>query len=305
MSGSRSGPVETFSASWLELREPVDHRSRSHALLSPLQEAWARRGWSRVLDLGSGTGSNLRYLAPRLGGHQEWTLLDHDAQLLERARRWVESSGRLRSTAPPGGTPPYHFTRLHTVVGDLAGEGLAQVAHTDLVTASALLDLVSESWLQEFVSTCRDRGAAALFALSYNGSVGWEPAESNDQELFDAVNRHQGRDKGLGAALGPRAAQMAETLFRQAGYTTWLNPAPWTLGPDDQALVQELTAGWVRAAGEAVPEQVEAFRIWGEKRRRMRKGESYTLTVGHWDLLALPPLSPLDDSEPSLWEPSV
>ncbi|MEX2528101.1 MAG: class I SAM-dependent methyltransferase [Gemmatimonadota bacterium] len=300
MSESRPQPVETFSASWLELREPVDHRSRAHGILPPLQEAWHRQGWRRVLDLGSGTGSNLRYLAPRLGGKQEWTLLDHDARLLQRARRRVVTmewpgAGLARQ---PGSIPPCQLTHLRTVVGDLAREGLAEVAQTHLVTASALLDLVSEGWLRNLVAACRDAGAAALFALSYNGSVEWEPAEPMDREVLLGVNRHQAGDKGLGAALGPRAARTAQELFRKAGYATWLEPAPWILPSADRSLVQELTAGWVRAAGEAVPERAEAYAGWGERRLQSMEGESFALTVGHWDLLALPLMPPVSPVSP-------
>ena len=57
---------ETFTADWLALREPVDHRSRADDLLNVLGTWWETAGGSRIADLGSGTGSNLRYLAPRL-----------------------------------------------------------------------------------------------------------------------------------------------------------------------------------------------------------------------------------------------
>ena len=51
---------ESFSAAWLALREGADHRSRVPSLLPRLEAAWRECGWSRILDLGSGTGSNLR-----------------------------------------------------------------------------------------------------------------------------------------------------------------------------------------------------------------------------------------------------
>ena len=59
---------ETFTLDWLALREPVDHRSRSELALAGLRDWWRARRASRVVDLGCGTGSNLRYLAPRLAG---------------------------------------------------------------------------------------------------------------------------------------------------------------------------------------------------------------------------------------------
>ncbi len=73
-----------FDADWLALREPVDHRSRAAAVVPLLRQAWRAVGWSQVLDLGCGTGSNVRYLAPKLVGPQEWTVLDHDLELLSR-----------------------------------------------------------------------------------------------------------------------------------------------------------------------------------------------------------------------------
>ena len=43
-----------------------------------------------------------------------------------------------------------------------------------LVTGAALLDLVSDRWLAELASHCREAGAAALFALTYNGQTAFD-----------------------------------------------------------------------------------------------------------------------------------
>ena len=52
-----------FSADWLTLREPADHRARNPALVEALARHLGGRA-VRVTDLGCGTGSNLRALAP-------------------------------------------------------------------------------------------------------------------------------------------------------------------------------------------------------------------------------------------------
>ena len=202
---------ETFDPAWLALREPVDHRSRSAAAMSLLAPAWCAGGWTRVVDLGSGTGSNLRYLAPRLPGVGRWTLVDRDEDLLARA------------TAPDG-------VEVKRLVGDLADAGLEAIrdSDVDLATGSALLDLVSRDWLRGLAEACRDARCAALFALTYDGTIQWtaadgrRPADDPDDALVRrAVNSHQRRDKGLGPALGPMVGLMAETLFREAGYRAW------------------------------------------------------------------------------------
>src|SRR5262245_8239521 len=63
-----------FSAAWLGLREPADRAARAAAVTTFVVEALGRRSGLRVLDLGAGTGANLRYLAERLSGNQFWTL---------------------------------------------------------------------------------------------------------------------------------------------------------------------------------------------------------------------------------------
>ena len=277
---------ETFDPAWLALREPVDHRSRAPAAMSLLERAWRAGGWSRIVDLGSGTGSNLRYLTPRLPGIRSWTLVDHDAELLARA-------------AVPGGAEE---TR---VMGDLATAGLDAIreSNADLVTASALLDLVSKDWLGALVAACRASGSAALFALSYDGGIRWHaaerdprPADDPDDSLIrQSVNAHQRRDKGLGPALGPMAGLNAETAFRAAGYRAWLLPSPWRLGPDDAKLARALVDGWETAAVERLREasparsgDADRVRPWAERRRATIEGGRFGLTVGHLDLLVLP-----------------
>jgi hypothetical protein len=56
-----------FSAEWLALREPVDAASRNPELIAADRLATARARFLSVLDLGSGTGANFRFLAPLLG----------------------------------------------------------------------------------------------------------------------------------------------------------------------------------------------------------------------------------------------
>ncbi|KAA6183850.1 class I SAM-dependent methyltransferase [Thiohalocapsa marina] len=270
-------PTERFAAEWLALREPADHRARAAALEQRLALAGARAGWRRILDLGCGTGANLRHLAPRLPWARDWTLIDHDADLLARL------------------TPPTECSVcLQPMLGDLHTDGLAAVARAEVVTASALLDLVSAAWLDDLIGRIHARGAAALFTLSYDGRVAWSgPADADDDWMRALVNRHQRTDKGLGAALGPDAAAHACTRFRALGYDCTLAPSPWRLqGSADTALATAWLEGWAQAAAALVPtqgrHQGERIQAWCERRRAAFTSGGTALEVGHLDLLALP-----------------
>ena len=276
-----------FDVDWLSLREPVDHRSRAESLLPHIEAASNAHRWSQVLDLGSGTGSNLRYLAPRLPGHQDWTLVDHDPVLLNNP---VQDNllDQVRS--------------IRRVQGDLNTHVLPEIDQADLVTASALLDLVSEDWLKRLVRACQRTGCDAYFALNYDGDIRWfsegnhncdlTPDDVPDDELIrTAVNAHQRGDKGFGPALGPTAGIIADRLFKAAGYRTWLSPSPWWLGPQDHQLVDRLINGWKEASLEVDYDPVHTDRIkaWVEHRRQTVNNGSFTLRVGHQDLVAVLP----------------
>jgi hypothetical protein len=56
-----------------------------------------------------------------------------------------------------------------------------------LVTASALLDLVSEPWLQALAVRCREHASAVLFALNYDGRIQCWPEEPGDEQVRELV----------------------------------------------------------------------------------------------------------------------
>lgn len=262
---------ERFQADWLALREPADHRARALSLVQRLRAWSGPRSPLNVLDLGAGTGSNLRFLAPLLPGAQHWTLVDHDAALLARVTAEV-----------PGLT-------WRGIQADLSEWPRFMVDPTpDLVSASALLDLVPAAWLDSLVAACRSGGAACLMALSYDGSVAWSAPDPDDAAVLAAVNAHQERDKGLGAALGPQAPEQLAARFGAAGYAVWVEPSPWDLGRETAALAEALVDGWVGAACEQLPEASVRFRAWGGRRCADLRAGRTRVRVGHRDLLALP-----------------
>ena len=265
---------EQFAADWLALREPADHAARPDALLTALQTALPLHRPLRILDLGAGAGSNLRYLAPRLDAPQHWLLVDHDPELLARA----QASRPSLLTGPP----PQIETRCENLE-TLVTHSLPSV---DLVTASALLDLVSRPWLESLVRRCAEQRVAVLIALSVDGRSEFASPLPGDTLIRQAVNAHQRSVKDMGQALGPDAPEAAAEVFRIAGYDVSLAASDWCLGPADFALQQALVAGWTEAAQAHDPAQPKGLRQWTEA--RCARLPDQALRVGHQDLLALP-----------------
>ncbi|MEX0760691.1 MAG: hypothetical protein WD100_14005, partial [Tistlia sp.] len=156
----------------------------------------------------------------------------------------------------------------------------------DLVTASALLDLVSERWLEDLIR--RHPGAPFYFALSIDGRVELAPPHAADGPVLDAFAADLRGSKGLGQALGGEAPARAEDLLREAGYQVATAASDWNLGREDAALAEAWLSG-VTAAGE-VQKQVEKSVVtnWLSSRLEDLEEGRLGLRVGHRDLLALP-----------------
>ena len=281
-------------AGWLELREPADAVARSAAVTRALVDAL--RGWDsiRVLDLGTGTGANVRYLVPHLPPRQQWLIADRDPALLTTAQV------RLSSWAAARGLDLHRHPRGRTIQGehltcdiearalDLGSlDDVSLFAGRDVVTASALLDLTSEQWLRTLAGRCRAVGAAALFALSYNGWSTCSPAEAEDDLVRDLLNRHQRTDKGLGGqAAGPEASALAVRCFSDAGYQVRAERSDWVLDSPENELQRRLVAGWAEAASELMPDAADTIAGWRRRRDGHIRGGSSRIVVGHVDMAA-------------------
>ncbi len=271
--------MSSFSVEWLQLREPVDTAARNPELTDRLLDWRQQQGLLSVLDLASGTGANSRFLAPLLGGVQHWWLVDHDPELLAQGKE--------------AAMQPWSHTRDHChqewlqldLVHDWNQLPLQEV---QLVTASALLDLVSANWLAQLAQRCGQWQATVFMVLSYDGGILWEPVLAGDEMLRVWVNDHQRTDKGFGPALGPDAVATLALLLRKQGYEVMVRPSPWRLKPEQVAIQTVLLDGWLNAAVEIAPEAANELESWWVKRRRWLECGESRLQVGHWDLLAWP-----------------
>jgi hypothetical protein len=295
--------MSAFSADWLHLREPFDHAARetvTTALDLSGQLARSRKESPgealAVIDLACGHGANLRVLAPKVGGAQHWRLVDHDPALLDAVPdaldEWARRHG-YRFTVEHGAGderaieiagPDFHATvvcQRVDLVRDLASLDFSQAR---LVTASALLDLVSASWLQALIHKARAARAVLLFGLTVDGRTAWSPADPGDEDVHGLFSQHQRRDKGFGPALGSQAAAVALQQLACAGYETLQTQTDWVIdGALTPQMQRAMIEGMAAAALEQEPAAQAAVRRW-TTRRGAGIGRS-RLRVGHVDIV--------------------
>ena len=275
------------SERWLALREPADAAARARDLVEELVRRLPATGRRLIHDLGAGTGAMGRWLAPLLPGPQHWVLSDRDADLLEAA------GGDPPGPAADGAAVTVEAKRIDFGClrpGDLAG--------ATLITASALLDMLTGDELAELVSLCMATGCPALLTLSVVGRVELTPADPLDGRVAAAFNAHQRRTTERGRLLGPDAPEMAIEAFGRLGAQVVERPSPWRLGASHADLAIEWFAGWIGAACEQEPELVAETDAYARRRLAEAKAGRLAVTVDHSDLLVLPRQPPSAGTSP-------
>jgi SAM-dependent methyltransferase len=276
--------TERFSAAWLALREPFDHAARSVALARRLAEVLPKR--PRLIDLGAGTGSMFRFLAPIIGRGQDWTLVDMDGAVLDeafgRTAAWARRRG-YAATAPGDEllvSTPKGLWRMRTLNALLPPSADAQ--HCDAILCSALLDLVSAPWLGRLCDTLK---VPFLACLNVDGRDSWLPRHPFDALVRTAFRRDMHRDKGSGAALGTSAPG----LLTARKLVTASAPADWRIPGTALRMQQALIEGTAGAARNACPGRAPEIGEWEQARLRQAIRGRLAIRIGHRDILAFPP----------------
>jgi hypothetical protein len=265
--------MKGFSAAWLALREPYDLAARNPLVRDAVANAFLGQAAISVVDLACGAGATLRALGPHLPPRQSWRLVDNSLSLLARA-------------FTPGHPP--HVTVTTTPI-DLARDlELALDGPLDLVTTSALLDLVSPEWLDRLVVEVAARRLPFYAALTYDGRSVAAPPARLDVELLAGFNLHQRTDKGFGPALGPSAAARTAERFEHCGYALVQGRSDWVFGPDDRAIQDALFAGWAEVAPLTTGLSADDIAEWLAQRRAYLAAGRSSLRIGHVDIFVRP-----------------
>jgi SAM-dependent methyltransferase len=277
-----------FSAQWLALREPADHRARDASLRDQVVHDLAhlsrvRPGPIKFVDLGCGSGSNLRALAPHMPATQHWTLVDYDPALLSAAKaalvQWADQMVSDQDMLVLLKNDKHISVKF--LCEDLSSHLEDVLAlPTDLLTAAAFFDLVAEDWLERFCGLLR---SPLYTVLTYNGQEIWHPPEPMDAAMLKAFHAHQQTDKGFGAAAGPNAVNVMETLLKARGFAVSKAQSPWKLAAADCNLIEQLAIGSAGAVLETKQVSAEEVSAWKKSR-----SVAQTCEIGHTDLYARP-----------------
>jgi hypothetical protein len=245
------------SLAWLRLAEPFDHAARSAGLALDLRKALPADRPIGIVDLGAGIGSNLRYLAPRLGGEQEWHLFDRRPRVLDELPdelgRWA-----AERALPAHRSGDVLYVGPWQVRWSVLGDVLPDVgAHA--VVANGFLASLDQSAIQDLADWLVERGVPFLASANPDQRVRIVPAHARDDSLAPVV---------------PDPVEMLAGLLD--GFDVRVESTDWRIGPDRGELQRALVA---RVGGDAA---------WVADRLEQIERGRLEIVLGHQELLARP-----------------
>ena len=266
-----------FSIEWLNLREASDHKARDRHLLKTVAN-WLNNLKSKgkvIVDLGSGTGSTIRGLQryTTLAPSIQWRLVDNDPELLaEAVHRHSEEYS------------------IESFLVDLSATEKLPLESVSLITASALLDLVSSNFIRDLCQLIKEKNEGRPLgfysALNYDGCIKWTPFHPLDAAILMNFNTDQRRDKGFGPALGPDATDFLKTQFHSTKFQCLSAKSPWLLGSADYLLTESLINGISGVAIQTGGLTNSDIQDW--KTFRIENVRTGTCYLGHTDIVVLP-----------------
>lgn len=80
--------MHKFENSWLFQREKIDNMSKNLFLIKKINNSLKNYDQISIIDLGTGTGSNFRFLSKKIKyKNQSWTLMDISKNSLNAAKK--------------------------------------------------------------------------------------------------------------------------------------------------------------------------------------------------------------------------
>ena len=193
--------MHEFENSWLFQREKIDNISKSKLIIKKINNFFKIEQDVKLMDLGTGTGSNFRFLSKKIvQKKQNWTLIDISKKSLLAAKNHIQINNKIINVS---------------IVNKNLIKNINKVDFKkfDIVTGSAFLDIMPFEWFKKFYQENK-KTKVVYFAINYDGFFQFYPKQKYDKEMLIMFNDDQKSIKHKNdRAVGPDCTKIIEKQF--------------------------------------------------------------------------------------------
>ena len=282
-----------FTATWINLRESYDMLSRSDLLQNLYKNN--KMNLKKVIDLGGGNGSFLRWCHYKNIIYDDFLIIDNDEALLKSFYPRTKSYLSMMSLSLiKDNMMSYRIQNLKnnkdgfiTLKKQDFYKSIDIINDYNLVSFSAVSDLLSKKFIKCLFDKV-NKGTNLYFSICFDGRVKWKNKNKHDKYIVSMFNQHQKQEKTTGVALGLDSINFIKNLSKKNDYKIYIDDSSWSIDSHDND-----SRVFQKAYLNTIYKPLKKFELtdkdiledWFRSKKNDIEGKNSNLVVGHKDIL--------------------
>jgi len=282
-----------FTTTWINLRESYDMLSRSDLLQNLYKNN--KMNLKKVIDLGGGNGSFLRWCHYKNITYDDFLIIDNDEALLKSFYSRTKSYLSMMSLSLiKDNMMSYRIQNLKnnkdgfiTLKKQDFYKSIDTINDYNLVSFSAVSDLLSKKFIKCLFDKV-NKGTNLYFSICFDGRVKWKNKNKHDKYIVSMFNQHQKQEKTTGVALGLDSIKFIKNLSTKNDYKIYIADSSWSVDSldNDSRIFQ-------KAYLNTIYKPLKKFELtdrdiledWIRSKKNDIESKNSNLVVGHKDIL--------------------
>ena len=282
-----------FTTTWINLRESYDMLSRSDLLQNLYKNN--KMNLKKVIDLGGGNGSFLRWCHYKNIIYDDFLIIDNDEALLKSFYSRTKSYLSMMSLSLiKDNMMSYRIQNLKnnkdgfiTLKKQDFYKSIDIINDYNLVSFSAVSDLLSKKFIKCLFDKV-NKGTNLYFSICFDGRVKWKNKNKHDKYIVSMFNQHQKQEKTTGVALGLDSIKFIKNLSTKNDYKIYIADSSWSVDSldNDSRIFQ-------KAYLNTIYKPLKKFELtdrdiledWIRSKKNDIESKNSNLVVGHKDIL--------------------
>ncbi len=280
---------------WLEHRYDCDVQARNASIEKKLLSFFKpHESVLHIVDVGSGTGTNVCYYFDKLNHQQEWTLIERHDPLLQAARKrlrkfadkqgysWNEQSDQVQLV------DKNKKATIRFVTGDVNHiETLTDLEEADVLVANAFFDLISFDQFDALVKKLAQHNVAFLSTLNYY-ETSFYPFLEEDHQIMRWYHMHMKRPQPFGIAMGSDCCEEMLDLLTKHHLMIEQESSQWHLKRGNTTMQHYILHFIENALAELnlTTDEQNLLNRWLNTRKEQLHDRTLEIIVDHNDIFA-------------------
>ena len=282
-----------FTTTWINLRESYDMLSRSDLLQNLYKNN--KMNLKKVIDLGGGNGSFLRWCHYKNIIYDDFLIIDNDETLLKSFYPRTKSYLSMMSLSLIKDNMMSY--RIQNIKKNKDGfitlkkqdfyKSIDIINDYNLVSFSAVSDLLSKKFIKYLFDKI-DKGTNLYFSICFDGRVKWKNKNKHDKYIVSMFNQHQKQEKTTGVALGLNSIDFIKNLAKKNDYKIYIADSSWSVDSqdNDSRIFQKAYLNTIyKPLKKYELTDQDILKDWLRSKQNDIENKNSNLVVGHKDIL--------------------